>query len=270
MDYSALIIMAIIQGVAECLPISSFAHLMLYTSLFAGQKATLMQTVAVEAGSVLALILYFRREIVNMARDWITQGFTRTQTFYSRMAWCLVIGTIPAGLAGLLFHDQVKAYFYSNTAIAYCALFFGVLMGVVDHYARKTRDLNSVTYKDALIIGLIQICALMPGASRSGVTMTAGRFLNLSRVDAAKFSFLLAIPVSVLAYAFQAKEAIHQGLHFDLCAFIVGAGISGVLSYIGITLLIRYIDKIGLIPFAIYRVILGVVMLALIANGALA
>lgn len=267
MDYSSLIIMAIIQGITESLPISSSAHLMLFPLIMHAHENAVLQDIAVQAGSTLGFILYFRHMIKNMVVDFCRYGFTKQQTLYSRLAWLLVMGTIPVGIAGLLFHQFISDHLHSAWVIAFSAIFFGLLMGLVDKYAQRSRTLEAITFKDACIIGLIQICALIPGASRSGVTMTAGRALGITRQAAAQFSFLLSIPVSLLAVLFQAKDALETGLTFDLLPFALGMTISGVLAYGVITLFIRWIDGIGLMPFAIYRVILGLTVIVLIMNG---
>lgn len=267
MDYSSLIIMAFIQGITESLPVSSSAHLMLFPMLMSVQENAVMQDIAVQAGSTLAFILYFRHRIILMILDFFRHGFSKKQTPYSRLAWCMVIGTIPVGIAGLLFHDFITDNLHSAWVIAASAIVFGLLMGFVDKYSERSKALEAVTLKDAIIVGLVQICALIPGASRSGVTMTAGRALGITRQAAAEFSFLLSIPVSLLAVLFQAKDAVETGLSFELLPFVLGMAISGSLAYGVITLFIRWIDRIGLMPFAIYRVILGFTVIALIMNG---
>lgn len=268
MDYISLIIMAIIQGITESFPVSSSAHLLIYTALFA-PGTHLMQDVSVQTGTTLAFIVYFRKDIALMIRDWFSYGFSRRQTLHCRLAWYLIIATIPVGLVGLFAGKWITANLHSPWVMACTAFIFGALMGAFDLYARQNRDMSVITRKDALIIGLAQVLALMPGASRSGVTMTAGRALNMNRETAARFSFLLSIPVSVLADIFQAKEALQAGLPVDIVAFSVGMLISGLLAYIGISLFMRWVARIGLMPFAIYRVILGCALVWLIMNGVL-
>lgn len=267
MDYGSLIIMAIIQGITESLPISSSAHLMLFPMVMSVQESAVMQDIAVQAGSTLAFILYFRHIIFKMVVDFCKHGFSKDQTVYSRLAWYLVVGTIPVGLAGLFFHQFITDHLHSAWVIAGSAIVFGLLMGLVDKYSERTRNLEAVTLKDAIIVGLIQVCALIPGASRSGVTMTAGRAMGITRQAAAQFSFLLSIPVSLLAVLFQAKDAVEAGVSFEWFPFSIGMLISGVLAYGVITLFIRWVDRIGLMPFAIYRVILGLTVIVLIMNG---
>lgn len=257
MDNSAFFLMAVIQGISESLPISSSAHVMLASMIMSLPDTNLIQDIAIQSGSTLAFIAYFRLIILRMIRDFFRVGFSRQQTEDSRLAWFIILGTVPVGLSGLIFHDLISDHLHAAWVIGLTAIVFGLLMGIVDKYAPQERLLHTISLKDALIIGCIQVFALIPGASRSGVTMTAGRALGLTRQTAAQFSFLLSIPVSTLAVLFQIKEATELKPVIDWSVFITGVLISGLLSYAVISLLMRWIDRIGLMPFAIYRILLG-------------
>ncbi len=259
-----IIVLAIIQGITEFLPISSSAHLILPSALLDWENQGLAFDVAVHVGSLLAVIIYFRQDIVEMTQAWITKGFTTQQNPQSRLAWWVILATIPAVIVGFLLKDWIEIYARSATIIAITTIFFGLLLWVADFSASRHRHLNSLTWGQALIIGLAQVLALIPGTSRSGITMTAGLFLGLDRESAARFSFLLSIPVILGAGALSAIDLMALEEAVDWQALLYGAAFSFVSAYLCIYLFLNWISRIGMLPFVIYRLLLGAVLLVFV------
>ena len=194
MDAIQVILLALIQGLTEFLPISSSAHLILPAQLLGWVDQGLAFDVAVHVGSLLAVVIYFRRDIGNIVLAWL-KALNGPATEDSRLGWFIIWATVPAGLVGLLFNDLIEAHLRSVAVIAATTLIFGLLLGVADKRSSKRQSLSDITLKQALWIGCAQALALIPGTSRSGVTMTAALFLGLTRQAAARFSFLLSIPI---------------------------------------------------------------------------
>ncbi len=259
-----IIILAIIQGITEFLPISSSAHLILPSALLGWDNQGLAFDVAVHVGSLLAVIIYFRQDIVEMTQAWVTKGFTKQQTPQSRLAWWVILATIPAIIVGFLLKDWIEVYARSAIIIAITTIFFGLLLWVADFSASRQRHLNSLTWAQALIIGLAQVLALIPGTSRSGITMTAGLFLGLDRESAARFSFLLSIPVILGAGTLAIIDLLAIDDAVDWQALLYGAAFSFVSAYLCIYLFLNWISRIGMLPFVIYRLLLGAVLLVFV------
>ena len=262
MDLWQLIILAIIQGLTEFLPISSAAHLILMPAMFGWADQGLAFDVAVHVGTLAAVIAYFRRELVAMARAWAQSLVERRQTPDSRLAWGVLLGTVPVGLVGLIFSDVVAGYMRSPLVIATTTIVFGLLLWWADRSGRRERDEHSLRLVDILLIGVAQALALIPGTSRAGITITAGLMLGLTRQAAARFSFLLSIPVITLAGGLQAVEVFRGASQIPWSGMLVGAAVSGVVAYWTIHFFIRLLDRIGMTPFVIYRLILGMVLFA--------
>lgn len=256
-----IIILAIIQGLTEFLPISSSAHLILPAELLGWRSQGLAFDVAVHVGSLLAVMIYFRQDIIRLALAWISQGFTKQQSGDSRLAWFVVIGTIPAGLFGFLMKDWIEINARSALIIAITTIVFGLLLWYADAKATQRKNLKQITLKDTLFIGVAQAMAIIPGTSRSGVTMTAGLMLGLDRESAARFSFLLSMPIILAAGLFSVLDLLESQTAVDWKALIYGAGFSFVAAYLCIHLFLSWISRIGMLPFVIYRLILGVVLL---------
>lgn len=256
-----IIILAIIQGLTEFLPISSSAHLILPAELLGWRSQGLAFDVAVHVGSLLAVMIYFRQDIIRLTLAWISQGFTKQQSGDSRLAWFVVIGTIPAGLFGFLMKDWIEINARSALIIAITTIVFGLLLWYADAKATQRKNLKQITLKDTLFIGVAQAMAIIPGTSRSGVTMTAGLMLGLDRESAARFSFLLSMPIILAAGLFSVLDLLESQTAVDWKALIYGAGFSFVAAYLCIHLFLSWISRIGMLPFVIYRLILGVVLL---------
>ncbi|WP_455204892.1 undecaprenyl-diphosphate phosphatase [Kaarinaea lacus] len=261
MDLIQIISLAILQGLTEFLPISSSAHLILVPQIVEGwSDQGLAFDVAVHVGTLSAVVLYFQKEITPMARDWYLSLTTRKQTQDSRLAWAVLLGTIPVGLAGLLFKEIIENHLRSPMVIAAATVFFGLLLWWSDVQGKRNRDEHTVTWKDVLVIGCAQALALIPGTSRSGATMTAGLFMGLTREGAARFSFLLSIPVITLSGLLVIKDLIEQAAPVDWSALVIGTVLAGFTAYLCIHYFLKLLNKIGMLPFVIYRLILGVVL----------
>jgi undecaprenyl-diphosphatase len=266
MDILQIIALALLQGLTEFLPISSSAHLILVPQIVEGwQDQGLAFDVAVHVGTLSAVVLYFRRDITPMAQDWMRSLTSRQQTVNSRLAWAVLFGTIPVGLAGLLFKNFVETELRSPVVIAAATILFGLVLWWADAKGKRNRDEHSITWVDVLIIGCAQALALIPGTSRSGATMTAGLIMGLSRQAAARFSFLLSIPVITLSGLLVTKDLIEQSAPVDWWALVFGTTLAGVTAYLCIHYFLKLLDRIGMLPFVIYRLVLGVVLFFLFA-----
>lgn len=263
MDHLHAIALALLQGITEFLPISSSAHLILLPRLLGWEDQGLAFDVAVHLGTLSAVVLYFRRELLPMAQDWGRSLVTRQQTQNSRLAWAVLWGTIPVGLAGLAFKGVIETELRSELVIAATTIGFGLLLWWGDARGRGERNEYSLGWRDILIIGIAQALALIPGTSRSGATMTAGLMLGLSREGAARFSFLLSIPVIVLAGGLAAKDLVEEALPVDWGAMIIGVVTSGITAYVCIHFFLKLLERIGMLPFVIYRMALGGLLLVL-------
>jgi len=257
MDYVQAIVLAIVQGLSEFLPISSSGHLILIPHFFGWSDQGLAFDVAVHIGTLLALLLYFRRQLGTMLSAWLDSVFRRRHSRDSRLAWQILVATIPVGVAGLLFGDFIEANLRSPLFVAGTLSFFGILMYLADRFSRGDKDEFSLSWPQALAIGCAQALALMPGTSRSGITMTAGRALGLSRSGAARFSFLLAIPGIGAAGAYEGLKLVTSPAAVDWQPMVVGVVFAALSGIACIHFLIRFIERIGLLPFTIYRLILA-------------
>ncbi len=268
MDLIQIIVLAIVQGLSEFLPISSSAHLILFPRLAGWEDQGLAFDVAVHLGTLLAVVWYFREEVFGMTRDWFASLARRRRVGDSRLAWAVILGTIPVGIAGLLFKDFIEVELRSPLVIAWTTIGFGLLLWWSDRVGRGTpqpRDEHSLSWKDILLIGCAQALALIPGTSRSGITMTAGLLLGLSRSGAARFSFLLSIPVILLASGLSTRDLIEGSVPVDWTAMALGVVLSAVSAYLCIHIFLKLLERVGMLPFVIYRLILGVVLLVLFA-----
>jgi len=256
-----VLFLALLQGLTEFLPISSSGHLILAPYLLGWQDQGLAFDVAVHLGTLLAVMLYFRRDIVDMA-------FAGTQVLRggdvtppARMLFWVGLATIPAGLAGLLFDDIIETTLRSPLVFAATTIGFGILLWLADVYKKEVRTEHELTWRDALMIGGAQALALIPGTSRSGITMTAGLMLGLGREAAARFSFLLSIPVILLASMWQVIKLVRQAEPVDWSLLLLGVVVSAISAYVCIRLFLQWIGRTGFLPFAIYRVLLGVLVI---------
>lgn len=254
MDPVQAIVLALVQGLSEFLPVSSSGHLVLVPHFFGWPDQGLAFDVAVHVGTLVAVIGYFRREIVAMIRDWFRSLAGSGMTPDARLAWYVLVGTIPVGLVGLLFADAIEEKFRNPVSVATTLAFFGALMWIADRIAPHRRDEQSLRWRDAVLIGCAQALALIPGTSRSGVTMTMARALGLSREAAARFSFLLAVPGIGMAGAYEGLKLVTAGgpaVNWPVIG--LGVAVAALVGYLCIAWLLQVINRIGLGPFAAYR-----------------
>jgi len=265
MGLTQLIVLAVVQGLTEFLPISSSGHLVLVPSIFGWSDQGLVFDVAVHFGSLIAVCIFFRFDILALLRgtkDILTGDYASTD---SRMAWNLGLGTIPVAVAGLLFAGWIGANLRQPIVVVYTLAGYGVLMALVDRYAPRGRNITDIGIRDALIIGLAQALALIPGTSRSGITITVGRALGIARQDAARYSFLLSVPAILLATMYEAVILVTGEVTVAWDNLALAVLISAVVAYISIEFFMRVVSYIGLVPFAIYRLILaGVIVYVVI------
>jgi len=257
MDFIQILVLGLVQGLTEFLPISSSAHLILVPELTGWPDQGLAFDVSVHLGTLSAVILYFRRELISMSRSWTASVTGKGFDQEARLAWAVLLGTIPVGIAGLAFKDVVETTLRSPFVIASATLVFGLLLWWADARCRGERNEHSIGWKDVLIIGIGQALALIPGTSRSGATMTAGLMVGLSRKASARFSFLLSIPVIVLAGGLEIIEYLETANIADIQPLLLGALISGVSAFICIHYFLKVLENIGMLPFVIYRLALA-------------
>jgi undecaprenyl-diphosphatase len=262
-----VIVLAVVQGLTEFLPISSTAHLYLTSWLFGWQLEGLDFDIALHIGTLLAVLLYF-------ARDWtqiVAQGFgirmrgDEELKHNHMLLWLLAIGSIPVGVAGLVFNKQAETTWRSPFIMGGMLIAVGVLMYLAENAGRQQRDLSSVNLPDAVTIGVAQALAVVPGTSRSGITISAGLFRNLTRESAARFSFLLSTPAIAAAaakalYDMHKKGGLHGLMHTD---FLVGVAVSTITGCLVISWFLHYLRRGGLRPFVYYRIIFGIIVIAL-------
>ena len=255
-----VVVLAIVQGLTEFLPISSSGHLVLVPVVFGWTDQGLAFDVAVHFGSLIAVLVFFRKDIHSLLCGGMEVLGGRVDSTESRLALGIALGTIPAALAGLLFVDWIEANLRSATVVVVTLSGYALLMIVADRFGRRARGLSSVRIRDALLIGVAQALALVPGTSRSGVTITAAMALGLDRQDAARFSFLLAVPVVLLATVFALAGLLGSDETVAWGQLATGVVVSAVVAYLSIDFFMRFVSRIGLLPFAIYRLILAVVI----------
>lgn len=256
-----IIILAIIQGLTEFLPISSSAHLILPSAVLGWHNQGLAYDVAVHVGSLLAVMIYFRQDIMRLLAAWFRQGFSQQQSSDSKLAWWVILATIPAVIAGFILKDVIEQYGRSALVIACTTIIFGLLLWYADRKATMQKSLEQITWKNALFIGLAQAIAVIPGTSRSGITMTAGLLLGLNRESAARFSFLLSIPIILGAGLLATVDLLQSPDPVQWMELLIGAMFSFICAYACIYLFLAWISRIGMLPFVIYRLILGVLLL---------
>ena len=263
MDHLQAVWLAIIQGLSEFLPISSSAHLILPSEVLGWPDQGLAFDVAVHVGSLMAVMIYFRKDIVSLTQAWLDSVFVRRHSPESRLAWYIVLGTVPAGLTGLILGGLIELHLRSMAVIAFTTIFFGLLLAWADIRGRGQRDLNQFTWKSALFVGAAQALALIPGTSRSGITITAALALGFDRESAARFSFLLAIPVIILSGGLKGLELINSAT-VDWSIIAIGTLLSAVTAYLCIKLFLKVIQQIGMMPFVVYRMLLGAFLIYLV------
>ncbi|VAX07362.1 Undecaprenyl-diphosphatase [hydrothermal vent metagenome] len=258
MEIPHIFILAIVQGLTEFLPISSSAHLILTPLILGFTDQGLAFDIAVHLGSLLAIIGYFRKELQIMLRDFIgSLGTNGKTTENSRLVWLIVVSTIPIMVIGALFKILVDMDLRSPIIIAAATIGFGLLLLWADRRGKRQLNEHQLSWKDGLIIGLFQVLAIIPGTSRSGITITAGLMLGLTRQAASRFSFLLAIPTILVSGGLIVLEVIKSDASIDWNTLLLGFGLSFTAAYLCVHYFLRFVERIGMLPFVIYRLLLG-------------
>lgn len=252
------IILGIVQGITEFLPISSSAHLILVSSLIKDKPLPIALNVALHIGTLAAILWYFRRDWIALAQASIRFAKTRRKSFETHILIpALLVGTVPAGIIGKLWEHDIEAYFHHPQMVAIPLFVVGILMWLVDRRSYGTRLLVDLQWTDGLIVGLAQACALVPGVSRSGSTILAGRARGMDRATAARFSFLLGMPITAGAVLLKSGEIIRS---LDQPIFYVGAIVSCVSGCFAIGFLLNFFRKFGLFSFMIYRCVIAIII----------
>ena len=265
MDFLSIIILGIVQGIAEFLPISSSAHLIIFRDIFGigasmPKDMALSFDIALHFGTLLAIGIYFFKDFIAM----ITKGFTKgVKDDQGKILWYLVAATIPAAVAGLLFEDVIENLIRGNFYIIAAALaIMGILIYLADKFCKNKREVKDMTLKDALIIGCSQVLALIPGFSRSGTTIAAARTLGIERENAAKFSFFLSAPVVCGAVVLELLDkATWAVILAEPLTFILGIIISFIIGLICIKYLLKYLQKHNFKIFMVYRIAMAIIVL---------
>ncbi|EGA65300.1 undecaprenyl-diphosphate phosphatase [Vibrio brasiliensis] len=262
MSYFEAFILALIQGLTEFLPISSSAHLILPSAILGWQDQGLAFDVAVHVGTLAAVVIYFRSEVVSLLSAFFASIFKGERSKESKLAWMILLATIPACIFGLLMKDFIELYLRSAWVIATTTIVFGLLLWYVDKNAKLVDDEYQSDWKKALFIGVSQALAMIPGTSRSGATITAALYLGFTREAAARFSFLMSIPIILLAGGYLGLKLVTSGepIHFGF--LLTGIVTSFISAYICIHFFLKLISRMGMTPFVIYRLVLGFGLIA--------
>ena len=255
MDIVEALVLALIQGLTEFLPISSSGHLILMPALFGWEDQGLSFDIAVHLGTLAAVVVYFRRDLFAMAR-----GLTNAASADGRLARQLLIASVPLGLAGISSSDLVETTLREPLVIAFASAGFGILLFAADRWRRGSMSERELGWSGALMIGLGQALALIPGTSRSGITMTAALALGMSREAAGRFSFLLAIPAIGMAASWQIVRFVRSPETLEPTTLVPAMLLAAITAFVTIALFLRLIGKIGMGVFAIYRILLALVI----------
>ncbi len=270
MPLYTIFILSLIQGITEFLPVSSSGHLIFIHFINEGEGAIYncetnkLIDIAVHVGTLLSVLVYFHKDVIKMLfglKDTISGNIKSDE---SRLLQFVIIGTIPVVIAGFIIYEISPSFLCSIEVVAWTTLIFGILLWIVDKYKPSTDNLDKMTYGKAFIIGLFQILSLVPGTSRSGITMTAARLLNFDRVSSAKFSLLLSMAAISGAGILTSMDIIEQQnieFTYDIITAVFLSFISGLVA---ISLMIKWLSKYSFTPFVLYRIALGVILLAII------
>lgn len=248
------LILGLLQGATEFLPISSSGHLVLVPWLLRWDASGLTFDTTVHLGTLLAVLIYFRKDVGQIIKGvFITLQERSLNDMYGRLGWFIVLGTIPAAVLGVLFEDFFESLFGTPTLVAMLLIVTGLILFVGERFSNRTRDLDSLTWKDGLLVGLAQAGAIMPGISRSGSTIAAAMGMGFHRPAAARFSFLLALPIIFGAGMLQLKDAVDVGISGgDLTVLLIGFVAAFVSGYACIAWLLRLLQNKGVYAFAYY------------------
>jgi undecaprenyl-diphosphatase len=271
MDWFQAVVLGLIQGLTEFLPISSSAHLRIFPDLFGWPDPGASFTAVIQIGTELAVLVYFRNDIWRIIRTWTLSLFQPAyrSELDARLGWYVILGTIPIGVLGILFEDDIKTGARNLWLTGSMLIVFGLVLAASERIGSFRRDVTNLTVKDGILGGLAQACALIPGVSRSGATIAMGLTLGQKREAATRFAFLLAIPAVVAAGLFQLSDVAHGESPYSNAQTALATVISFVVGYAAIAWLLRYVATHTYTPFVVYRVLLGATVLILIASGVL-
>jgi len=271
-DLIQAVVLGIVQGLTEFLPISSTAHLRLVPTLFGWADPGAAFTASIQLGTLVAIVAYFAKDLWVALRAWLGsfRGGEAARKPEARMGWAIVVGTIPIGICGILFKDAIEGSLRSLWVIAGSLIGMGVLMLLAERFGAQRRGTGEVTVKDGVWVGLWQAIALIPGASRSGSTITGALVAGFDREAAARFSFLLSVPAILIAGVFSLAEHRKEFLGENLLPMLTANLFSFIFGYFSIAFLIRFLQRHGIRVFVLYRVVIGLVLLYLLWTGALA
>jgi len=267
------IVLGIVQGLTEFLPISSSGHLRIVPAIFGWEDPGAAFTAVCQLGTMAAVLLYFRNDLWTVLKAWFAglRDPEIRKTLDSRIGWYLIIGTIPIGIAGIVFKSQIEGPLRSLGVIAGAMIVFSIIMAVIDAQAKQTREIKDLDTRSGLLIGLVQALALIPGVSRSGSTIVAGLYLGFTREAAARFSFLLSVPAVVLSGLYELKDigSADGGAHAGTVPTIIATVVAFVVGYASIAFLLQYLRTHTLAAFVVYRLAFATFVLILLAAGAI-
>ncbi len=268
MSWFEAVLLGIVQGLTEFLPISSSGHLMLLSSLLGWEDPGAAFTAVTQIGTEVAVLVYFRREIAAILRAWFRSLYSSEARHDpdARMGWLVILGTIPIAVLGLAFADQIETVARNLWITATMLIVFGILLGLADRFGSRSKVERDITVRDGLLLGLAQALALIPGVSRSGATISAGLGLGYQRAAAARYAFLLAVP-AVLASGLYEATKIGEDTHASWGPTILATVIAFGVGLAVIAWLMRWLTTRTYTPFVVYRLVLGALMVALLATG---
>ena len=275
MTWTEAIVLGIVQGLTEFLPISSSGHMRITSAIFFGQDAGASFTAVTQLGTEAAVLLYFAKDIWRITKTWVIGIWDKSarKEFDYKMAWYVIVGSIPIGIIGFVFKDQIRTAARNLWLVSIVLVVFSFVLAFAEYWGRQTRNLERFKMPDAVTMGFAQALALIPGVSRSGGTASAGLFLGLTREAALRFSFLLAIPAVVMSGVFSLPDVFDKsgtGLVPSGAQMVVATIIAFVLGYASIAWLLKYVSAHTFYPFVLYRVAVGAIVLALLINGTIA
>jgi undecaprenyl-diphosphatase len=269
MGWLEALVLGVVQGLTEFLPISSSAHQSIVGQFFGGEDVGSAFTAITQLGTEAAVILYFRRDIWLIIRSWVgsLRGKVARDNPEARMGWLVIIGSVPIVVLGLLFQDSIDTVFRNLWLTVAMLGGFGIIIGIADRLARNVRPMESLTWRHGVLLGLAQSLALIPGVSRSGATIAAGLALGYQRVAAAKYAFLLAIPAVVGSGFFKLADISNDPVEPAWGPIALATVVSFVIGYAVIAWLLRYISTHDFLPFVVYRISLAAVVAVLLLTG---
>jgi len=265
MDFFQALILAIVQGLSEFLPISSSAHLILVPELLGWQDQGLAFDVAVHVGTLIAVVAFLKNEIQAIVPAWVLGWNGFAWDTQGKLGWLIILATVPLGLIGLIGQDFIEQHIRSVAIIAASTLVFGLLLGWADRAGdRNIKPIESLNWQQTLIVGGAQALALIPGTSRSGITMTAMLALGYSRIAAARFSFLMAVPAIALPGLLKGLELAGSETSIAWGLLTTGVVVSAAVAFACMQIFMRFVEKVGMMPFVIYRILLSIVIVVVL------